>query len=600
MAHRLRTGLLVGLLALSGNLWASCGADALDISAVQGKGESSPLVGQTVTVDGIITLDSRHPGGWRGFYLQQADGKSDANPDTSDALFIYTDRAGGTVGTRVRVTGQVKEYHGLTELTRVSDLTLCGSGPLPDAIPVQLPWPNQQPPEHLENMRVTLTRPLTLIGHYSFARYGELILADRPQVTPTELVPPSPTAQKLAQEQALNRLHLDDNRSTRNPDPLPWPALQLAKGESIRAGDRIGGLTGILDYRFSRWRLQPGSDPEVHQHNPRPGIPAKPDGTTLRVVTLNLGNFFNGDGEGNDFKNSRGARSTAEFAAQTSRVVAGLSALDADVIAAVEMENDGYGPDSAIADLATALGPDWQFVATPGATGSDAIRTDLLYRADRVRTVGQPLRLTSGLFAHRGRPPVAQLFQPLIDKERNNQERKNQEKSVVRIIVPHFKSKSCRGASGADKDQQDGQACYASRRSEAAAALADWLDSLPEPGNLTGTFAGNLVTGDLNSYAREWPIQRLEKSGLTNLIRTRHECRPDDCTQTTFRYQGRKGNLDYSLGSEPLLEYVVSAGVWQINAAEFPAIGYRGPVSFPADAPWRSSDHNPVYTDLAL
>jgi predicted extracellular nuclease len=204
--------------------------------------------------------------------------------------------------------------------------------------------------------------------------------------------------------------------------------------------------------------------------------------------------------------------------------------------------------------------------------------------------VGQPLRLTSGTFAHSGRPPLAQLFQPLHDQDR----------PVVRIVVPHFKSKACGGARGADKDQQDGQACYANRRSEAADALADWLDSLSEPQNPAGTFAGTLVTGDLNSYAREWPIQRLEKAGLINLIRSRHECTRDDCSQTTFRYQGRKGSLDYSLGSAPLLDYVVDAGVWQINAAEFPANGYQGPVSAPADAPRRSSDHNPVYTDLAL
>jgi predicted extracellular nuclease len=581
----------VGLLALSGNLWASCGADALKMSEVQGKSDVSPRVGQTVTVEGIITLDSRHPGGWRGFYLQQADDESDNNPETSEALFIYTDRAGGTVGTRARVTGRVKEYHGLTELTSVSDLTLCGSGPLPVPVAVQLPWPNQKRPEHLENMRVTLTRPMTLIGHYSFARYGELILADRSQVTPTELLPPGPAAKTLARKQALNRLHLDDNSGNQNPDPLPWPAPLLIDGSAVRAGDLIGGLTGVLDYRFGQWRLQPTSEPELQQRNPRPEAPARAGGTTLRVVTLNLGNLFNGDGRGSGFKNSRGARSKDQFRLQLSRVVATLSALDADVLAAVEVENDGYGSDSAIADLAKALGPEWTFVKTPGATGSDAIRTDLLYRADRVRTLGQPLRLTSGLFSHRGRPPIAQLFQPL-----NDQKNSHQEARTVRVIVPHFKSKACGGARGADKDQQDGQACYARRRTEAAGNLADWLGSLEEP----DTFAGNLITGDLNSYAREWPIQRLEQAGLTNLVRSRHECTSDHCSQTTFRYQGRQGSLDYSLGSEPLLGYVLTAGVWQINAAEFPAIDYRGPISAAEDGPWRSSDHNPVYTDLAL
>lgn len=582
--------LLVSLMALSGNLHARCGSDSLKLSDVQGSGESSPLVGQPVTVEGIITMDSRNPSGWRGFYLQQADGEADNHSPTSDALFIYTDRSGGEVGSRVRVTGQVKEYHGLTELTRVSDLTVCGFNKLPQATPVQLPWPGQKPPEHLENMRVTLTGPLALIGHYSFARYGELILADRPQITPTELLPPGPAALEMAELQLLNRLYLDDGRSTRNPELLPWPASRLSKGESIRAGDQLSGLTGILDFRFGHWRLQPTREPQVSERNPRPEAPPKPPLATLRVVTFNLGNFFNGDGKGKDFADSRGARNEEQLAAQTSRLIATLIAMDPDVIAAVEMENDDYGDTSAIADLAAALGPDWQFVATPGATGTDAIRTDLLYRADRVRTLGQPLRLTGSTPGYRGRPPVVQLFQPITgDKQ-----------ASVRIVVPHFKSKACGGAKGANKDQQDGQGCYAQRRTDAADTLADWLDSLPEEEKVAGAFAGTLVTGDLNSYAREWPIQRLENAGLTNLIRARHDCSPDDCAQTTYRYQGRQGSLDYSMGSERLLEQVVDAGVWPINAAEFPAIGYQGTVAVPADMPSRSSDHDPIYTDLAL
>lgn len=565
---------------------------------MQGSGDSSPLVGETVTVEGVITLDSRQPGGWRGFYLQQPDGETDGNPQTSDALFVYTDRSGGEAGTRVRVTGRVKEYHGLTELTRVSDLTVCGAGQIPRATPVQLPWPAQQAPEHLENMQVKLTRPLTLIGHYSFAHYGELILAARPQTTATELMPPGPSALDLARRQELNRLYLDDGRSTRHPDPLPWPASRLAAGEPVRAGDQLSGLTGILDYRFGHWRLQPIGKPRLANPGHRPEVPPRPPLATLRVVTFNLKNYFNGDGKGRGFTDSRGARNEKELGAQTSRLIATLTAMDADVIAAVEIENDNYTDTSAVAALAAALGPDWRFVATPGATGTDAIRTDLLYRADRVRLVGSPRRLTGSAFGYRGRPPVAQLFQPISGKA----------PGIVRIVIPHFKSKACGGASGANKDQGDGQGCYAGRRTEAAQALVGWLGSLPEPATLSdtaevtfpGAFAGTLVTGDLNSYAREWPIQRLESAGLTNLIRARHECRPDSCPQTTYQYQGRQGSLDYSLASEPLLEHVVGAGVWHVNAEEFPAIGYQGPVAMPADLPWRSSDHNPLYTDLAL
>jgi|GEM_PF-1206719 predicted extracellular nuclease len=575
------------MVALSGNVYGRCGSDAVIISDVQGSGAASPLVGQTVTVEGIITLDSRHPGGWRGLYLQQPDGETDDNPRTSDALFIYTDRQGGDVGERVRVTGQVKEHHGLTELTRVSRLAVCSSGQRPAAIRVQLPWPDQKPPEHLENMRVTLTRPLTLIGHYSFAKYGELILADGLQVTPTEILPPGPAAYQMAQQQSLNRLHLDDGKSARNPQPLPWPAELLAQGKPVRAGDRLSGLTGILDYRFGHWRLQPTQEPRLSEQRSRPVAPPKTSPDTIRVVTLNLGNFFNGNGEGAEFANSRGARNQRDMLAQRDRLVATLETMNADVIAAVEMENDDYSDTSAIADLATALGAEWRFVATPGETGSDAIRTDLLYRSDRVQAVGKPERLTGGHFGYRGRPPVAQLFRPAGNQDRL---------SAVRIVVPHFKSKACGGATAANRGQQDGQGCYAGRRTDAADALVDWLHSLSQPAH----FAGDLITGDLNSYAREVPISRLRRAGLTNLIRIRYPCDASDCPQATYRFQGRHGSLDYSLASENLVAKVVDAGVWEINAEEFPAIGFQGPIAASQGVPWRSSDHNPVYTDLAL
>ncbi|MDX5329547.1 MAG: endonuclease, partial [Marinobacter sp.] len=69
---------------------------------IQGSGSASPMVGQTVTVEGILTQDSRHKGGFGGFYLQQADSETDQDPATSEALFIYTRQAAGKPGQRLR------------------------------------------------------------------------------------------------------------------------------------------------------------------------------------------------------------------------------------------------------------------------------------------------------------------------------------------------------------------------------------------------------------------------------------------------------------------------------------------------------------------
>ena len=582
--------LLINLLAVSAHSNARCGEDAFRLSDVQGKGNNSPLVGQKVTVEGIITLDSRNLGGWRGFYLQQADTEIDNDPDTSEALFIYTNRKAGNMGDRIRVTGRVKEYHGLTELTQVSGLKVCGREKLPRAIPVSLPWPADRAPENLENMLVRFVKPLSIIGAYSFARYGEITLASEPQVTPTQVMPPGPKALAMAEQQSLHRLFLDDGKSIRDPRPLPWPSQPLMEGKPVRAGDRLNGLTGILDFRFGHWRLQSTEKPRLTEPSQRPSAPVRSPRTTLRLVTYNLHNFFNGDGRGTGFGQSRGARNPSQLNLQTSRLIATLKAINPDIIAAVEMENDDYGSHSAIAHLANALGPEWRFVKTPGVTGTDAIRTDLLYRHDRVETLGQPLRFAGEASEEQGRPSLAQVFRPTG----------GQQQASVRVLVSHFKSKACGGATGADRDQKDGQGCYARRRTESAQALADWLASLPAPRDPGHPFAGTLVTGDLNSYAREWPIQRLEEAGLTNLIRSRYPCTLARCPQTSYRFQGRKGSLDYSLGSAPLLDYIVDAGVWPINAEEFPVVGYQGPLAAPDGTPWRSSDHNPLYTDLSL
>lgn len=541
------------------------------------------MVGEQVTVEGIITLDSRHEGGFGGFYLQQADHETDNTPSTSEALFIHTRHSVGQSGHRVRVRGRVKEFHHLTELTDVQVVQDCGPAPLPEPVKIRLPWPDgMHTPEALENMRVQIDQRLTVIDSYHLARYGELTLAAHPQPIPTEIMPPGPAAFALERQQQQQRLMLDDNRGVRNPDPVPWPAPALSISNSVRTGDTVSGLEGVIDFRFGAWRLQPSAAPQFHRDNPRQPPPPRHPDTTLRVMTLNLENYFNGDGRGGGFPTARGARTAAQFERQTRRLVAALSAPDPDVIAVSEVENDGDGEHSAIASLARALGPGWRHVRAGGSSGQDSIRTALLYRSDRAEPAGPASRLGSGADPQRGRPPLAQIMRPL-DRQYG-----------VRIIVPHLKSKACRGATGPDRDQQDGQGCFSHSREQAARALVEWANTLPD----AGAVAGTLITGDLNSYAMEAPLAQFRDAGFNSLVHRLHPCTVDHCPHTTYRYKGRKGSLDYALASEKLLPRVVGALTWAINAEEPPALGYR---EIPAGSlPWRSSDHNPLIIDLAL
>ncbi|AOY89333.1 endonuclease [Marinobacter salinus] len=561
---------------------ADCGKPATPIARIQGAGDQSPMAGQTVSVEGILTLDSRAEGGFRGFYLQQADHQADDSPLTSEALFIYTNRQPGKPGDRLRLTGTVKEYHGLTELTKISTLIVCGRETLPQPIPLSLPW--QDNPETRENMRVEFRQPLTIIDNYDLARYGELTLAAGDQVIATEYRSPSRPTKLVSRQQSRQRVLLDDGKGEQNPMPVPWPPGGLVPERTVRAGDTVTGLAGVLDFRYGDWRVQPEASPDFTSANPRLPPPPLPSGNHIRVLSMNMQNYFNGNGDGKGFPTSRGATTQADFKEQHRRVVNALLTPDPDILALTEIENDGYGPNSAVGSLAEALGPDWRVVATPGLDGSDQIRTVLLYRNDRIMTIGKPARLTSGPFRIHGRPPVVQAFQ------------RHGSRASVRIVALHLKSKSCRGATGANLDQGIGEGCYAQRRSEAALAIADWLKTVAA----TKTLAGTLITGDFNSYTRENTLEVFRNAGFTSMVHRFHPCDAGSCPHYTYRYKGEKGSLDYALASDSLKPHILSAHTWLINADEPRAMGYQSLLNPVEPLPWRSSDHNPVITDIGL
>lgn len=147
-------------------------ADALPIGTVQGKVEStddglthrSPYappsgsgLGEQVVVQGVIfekTLARTSSGGsQRGFFIQDTAATADADPDSSDGIFVYmggyTSLIGGyvpQVGDEVVITGRVSEYFALTEISSASLVQLVRSGVDLDA---ELPAFQAGPPDAL-------------------------------------------------------------------------------------------------------------------------------------------------------------------------------------------------------------------------------------------------------------------------------------------------------------------------------------------------------------------------------------------------------------------------------------------------------------------
>ena len=171
---------------------------------------------------------------------------------------------------------------------------MCATGTaLPEPATLNLPATPEQR-EALEGMYVTLPQALTILEHFEFGRYGTVEVGTTRQVTPTAIVEPGEEANALAEEQALARITVDDASSLQNPDPLLHPnGESFSLANDLRAGDQLTNVTGILDYHFGTWAVQPTQAADYTPANPRPEVPEV--GGDLTVASFNVLNYFTTD-----------------------------------------------------------------------------------------------------------------------------------------------------------------------------------------------------------------------------------------------------------------------------------------------------------------
>jgi len=263
-------------------------------------------------------------------------------------------------------------------------------------------------------MKVRLEPPLTVNGLYELDRYGVVAVADERLYIPTQIYRPGAEARQQAEANQQRLLRIDDGSKQRDP-PLPgWVSDAFEARDTLRAGDRLSAMEGVLDYRYEHWRLQPLEPPSVRAANVRPEPMDRPPVGRIRVASFNLQNYFNGDGIGGGFPTERGANDLRAFERQHRRLVSAISALAADVIGVIEVENDGYGHKSALAELTEGLAGNWDY-ARPERQRlrSDAIAVGLIYRTERVRPLGQAhTRFSAGLL-HTATAPAGTAIPPL-------------------------------------------------------------------------------------------------------------------------------------------------------------------------------------------
>lgn len=585
-----------------------CGDPATFVHAIQSAGPAAALTG-TVVVEAVVVGDFQDTRqGLRGFFVQEEERDHDDDPATSEGIFVLDNGFGVDVaaGDLIRVRGVVNEFNSLTRLTRVSAVLVCSRENPVTPTPVLLAGGTDL--EQYEGMLVALEGPVTVAQTYFLGRYGQMTLAggDRP-FQPTHLhAPNSVEAQDLAAENSRRLLVLDDGQDIRalGDNPAPVPYLGAPPPAVIRSGDQVTGVVGVIDQgRINSapgaevgigYRLHPTAPPRFITANER--TPAPPEvGGTVRVASFNVLNYFNGDGQGRGFPTARGAATRSEFERQRAKIMAAISALDADVVGLMEIENDGFAPGSAIHDLVDGLNAGLPIskayaLIDPGETrlGNDEITVGILYRPASVTPVGPAATLASGAFDPAltdggiNRQPLAQTFADA------NGER-------FTVVVNHFKSKRPSGSPGpGDEDTGNGAGAWNQRRTEAAEQLTAWLATDP-----TGSGDRDfLIMGDLNAYAKETPIAAIEAAGYVNLL-----AHFNGDTAYSYIFDGQSGYLDHALASASLADQVTGAADWHINTDEPKVIDYEerfNPPGYYSPDPYRSSDHDPVLIGLQL
>ncbi|MFT4283232.1 MAG: ExeM/NucH family extracellular endonuclease [Protaetiibacter sp.] len=564
------------------------------IAEVQGTGATTPLNGQTVTVEGVVTGYYAAPSNYRGLYLQTAGsgGETDATPGASDGLFVYFNQAYPqlAVGDLIRVTGTAGENSGQTQITATTasafellqaDAGLPAATPLPDTL-------LGGDREALEGMLVQPTGDYRLASSHELYNFGSLWLsAGGELVKSTETTDAGAAADAIAAANLARRLIVDDGYSIRVDNSAHvGDQPYFTAGTVVRNGDRFvpPAKAMVLGYGFDNWRLQPQVPltdaspaeykPTFETLNPRPAT-APEVGGDVQFGSFNVFNYFTTFGGA-----ARGAANAEQFAKQKAKVVAAINGLGADVVALEEIENSavlGETPDEALGDLVAGLNAaagagTWDFVPTPDAVngaGNDVITTAIIYKPSVVTPVGDSFADADAAWSI-ARKPIAQTFDVGADR-------------LVTVVANHLKSKSPPSGNTAP-EPADGQGFFNAERVAQAQRLATFVQGIisdPQKG------PDVILLGDFNAYGQEDPVQALTAAGFVDLVPTKAP------GQYTYTFNGELGSLDHALVTPSLAASVTGVGVWGINSAEWSDRGYAYPAT-DGTSPYRSSDHDPV------
>lgn len=366
--------------------------DAVEIHDIQGDGLNSPLVGQSViTRNNIVTGK-----GPQGFTMQAPDARADANPNTSEGIYVFTSTTPTVfVGDMVDVSGSVLEFNGLTEIGTATVSVVSTGNTLPTPVEFDANTPSQNPAtpscvtsgsnyECFEFMRVHIANGMVNTGNQRFGSpatetYAEVFATAngrRGVREPGLLYPLVPTAGNMAAGQwdgNFDMFEIDADYFGAVPQDTP-----------ITGGTRFTA-TGVMGYDFGDYELWATEFNVVAAAPvPRPVRDSK-GSSDLRIGSFNMLRFCDTTNNGSGSDPCLAPTPTADgFTYKVARLSKYINEVlkAPDVLGAVEVENLAV-----LQALATKLSTDSGFPYTARLEeGNDigGIDVGFLVRTDRV------------------------------------------------------------------------------------------------------------------------------------------------------------------------------------------------------------------------
>lgn len=324
----------------------------VQIHDIQGNGLLSPLNGATVVTEGIVTAQKFN----NGFFLQAADANVDADPNTSEGIFVFTSTAPpatAAVGNRVRVAGTVSEFTpstnlnqlSITEIVSVTSIQVLSTGnPLPAPIALtNADFNAASTPgtaEKYEGMRVSVTNATAISGSD-----GNITESSATASTTGVFQIVLAGVDKPFREEGIDVLDLFPIPGGKTPPRFDHNAERLmvrsrgqvgATSAAIDADTQVS-MVGVMDYFSGVWAILPDVGTLTTAGGKAPLAVSAPGYADITIGGFNLLRFFD------EINDSNGAPTLTAAALDKRLTKTSLAICDylktPDILGVVEVEN---------------------------------------------------------------------------------------------------------------------------------------------------------------------------------------------------------------------------------------------------------------------